>query len=43
MRVDEIEEAVDHLNIPASFAAQFYDLRAHIVFVRQRLHAAEKR
>ncbi len=42
-RVDEIEETVNHLKIPASFADQFYELRTHVAFVRQRLHAAEKR
>jgi len=42
-RLDEIGESVDHLKVPASFADQFYDLRTHIVFVRQRLVAAEKK
>jgi len=41
-RIDEIEETVDHLKVPASFADQFYELRTHIVFVRQRLNAAGK-
>jgi hypothetical protein len=36
-RLDEIEEAVNHLRVPASFADQFYGLRGHIAFVRQRL------
>jgi len=42
-RVDAIEDTVNHLKIPASFADQFYELRTHVAFVRQRLHAAEKR
>jgi TRAP-type uncharacterized transport system substrate-binding protein len=36
-RLDGIEEAVNHLKVPASFASQFYWLRGHIDFVRQRL------
>ncbi|MEJ1971615.1 MAG: TAXI family TRAP transporter solute-binding subunit [Lacunisphaera sp.] len=39
-RLDEIENAVDALRVPASFADQFYELRTHVAFVRQRLHAA---
>lgn len=38
-RLDEIEETVNHLKVPASFASQFYWLRSHIGFVRQRLTA----
>jgi len=40
MRLDEIEASVDQLKVPASFADQFYVLRGHIAFVRQRLRAA---
>jgi hypothetical protein len=40
-RLDEIEGVVDELRVPASFADQFYVLRGHIAFVRQRLKAAE--
>ena len=40
-RLDEIEVAVDALRVPASFADQFYELRTHVAFVRQRLSAAE--
>jgi TRAP-type uncharacterized transport system substrate-binding protein len=36
-RLDEIEETVNHLRVPASFADQFYGLRGHIAFVRERL------
>ncbi len=39
-RLDAIEEEVNALKVPASFAQQFYDLRTHIVFVRQRLKGA---
>jgi hypothetical protein len=34
-RLDEIEEAVNQMKVPASFADQFYGLRGHIGFVRQ--------
>jgi TRAP-type uncharacterized transport system substrate-binding protein len=36
-RLDEIERAVKHLKMPASFADQFYNLRAHIDYVRLKL------
>ncbi len=36
-RLGAIEAEVNQLKIPASFAGQFYDLRNHIAFVRQRL------
>jgi TRAP transporter TAXI family solute receptor len=36
-RLDEIEESVNRMKIPASFANQFYALREHIGFVRERL------
>lgn len=36
-RLAEIERAVDHMKVPASFANQFYALRLHIGFVRDRL------
>jgi TRAP-type uncharacterized transport system substrate-binding protein len=36
-RLDNIEEAVNRMKVPASFAGQFYDLRGHIKFVRTRL------
>ncbi len=39
-RLDEVESLVDKLKVPASFAGQFYELRVHIAFVRQRLEAA---
>jgi TRAP-type uncharacterized transport system substrate-binding protein len=42
-RLDEIEQAVDALRVPASFADQFYELRTHVAFVRQRLNAAQTR
>jgi TRAP transporter TAXI family solute receptor len=42
-RLDEVEQLVNHLKVPASFADQFYELRVHISFVRQRLDAAAAR
>jgi len=36
-QLDHIEEAVNKMKVPASFADQFYGLRGHIVFVRERL------
>jgi hypothetical protein len=36
-RLDGIEETVNRLRVPASFADQFYGLRGHIAFVRERL------
>ena len=40
-RLDEIEHAVNRMKVPASFADQFYGLREHIAFVRERLLSAE--
>jgi len=39
-QLDEIEESVNHLKVPASYASQFYELRGHLAFVRQRLKTA---
>lgn len=39
-RLDEIEEDVNHLKTPASFAERFYWLRAHLLSVRERVQAA---
>jgi TRAP transporter TAXI family solute receptor len=36
-RLDQIEESVNQMKVPASFAGQFYGLREHIGFVRERL------
>ena len=36
-KLDNIEEAVNRMKMPASFADQFYVLRGHIGFVRERL------
>lgn len=36
-RLDEIEREVNKMKVPASFADQFYVLRGHIGFVRERL------
>ncbi len=36
-RLDHIEESVNNMKVPASFADQFYVLRGHIGFVRDRL------
>lgn len=39
-RLGEIEQAVNRMKVPASFADQFYALRSHIVIVRDRLKTA---
>lgn len=39
-KLDGIEKDVNALRVPASFAQQFYDLRSHVAFVRQRLKSA---
>lgn len=36
-RLDHIEEGVNRMKVPASFGDQFYILRQHIAFVRNRL------
>ena len=36
-RLDQIEQAVNKMKVPSSFADQFYGLRGHINFVRDRL------
>ncbi|WP_374579894.1 TAXI family TRAP transporter solute-binding subunit [Pseudoduganella sp.] len=36
-RLDQIEERVNRLTVPLSFADEFYGLRNHIEFVRQRV------
>jgi len=36
-RLDRIEETVNGMRVPASFANDFYGLRGHISFVRGRL------
>lgn len=36
-RLNKIEEVVKHMKVPASFADQFYVLRQHIDYVRERL------
>lgn len=41
-RLDEVEEAVNKLKVPASFADAFYELRLHVAFVRQRLAVARQ-
>lgn len=37
MRLNEIEDVVRHMKVPASFANLFYSLRQHIDFVRERI------
>jgi len=39
-RLDAIEQGVNSLKVPLSFADQFYVLRGHISFVRDRLVTA---
>ena len=41
-RLNIIERDVNALRVPASFASQFYELRNHIAFVRQRLKSTVK-
>ncbi len=41
-RLDKIEIAVNSMKVPASFAEQFYSLRGHIAFVRDRILQAGK-
>jgi len=36
-RLDEIEKVVKRMKVPASFADQFYGLRGHIDYVREKL------
>lgn len=36
-RLDEIEKVVKRIKVPASFADQFYGLRGHLDFVREKL------
>lgn len=38
-QLDEIEQSVNRLKVPASFADRFYWLRSHLGFVRQRLQS----
>ncbi len=39
-RLDEIEKGVNTMKVPIAFADQFYVLREHIRFVRDRLTVA---
>jgi len=39
-RLDEIEKGVNNMKLPLAFADQFYVLREHIRFVRDRLTLA---
>jgi hypothetical protein len=41
VRIDDIEDAVNRIRVPSSFADQFYGLRGHISFVRSRLLAGD--
>jgi hypothetical protein len=36
-RLNEIEEKVNQISIPLSFAEELYGLRSHINFVRNRI------
>jgi TRAP-type uncharacterized transport system substrate-binding protein len=42
LRLDEIEQAVNQLRVPASFADQFYALRGHLAFVRRRIESTSR-
>lgn len=37
LRLDEIEESVNHISIPLAYAEELYRLRSHINFVRERV------
>jgi len=39
-RLDEIEQRVNHMSIPLSYADALYGLRSHINFVRQRVQGS---
>ncbi len=39
-RLDEIEQRVNHISIPLSYADALYGLRSHINFVRQRVQGS---
>ena len=41
-RLNEIEDAVNKMKVPASFADQFYGLRGHIDYVRERLKIGKR-
>jgi hypothetical protein len=41
-RLDEIEDAINAMKTPLSFADQLYVLREHVIFVRHRLEAAPR-
>jgi len=41
-RLDEIEQVVNHLKVPASFGDRFYGLQGHILLVRERLRAPSR-
>lgn len=40
-KLKNIEDAVNKMKVPASFADQFYVLRGHIIFVHERLMSAD--
>ena len=42
-RLNDIEDRVNRLSVPLSFADEFYGLRSHINFVRQRIAGAADR
>jgi hypothetical protein len=41
-RLDQIEQGVNRIRVPLSFADQAYVLRVHIGFVRERLDAQRR-
>lgn len=38
LRLEEIEDRVNHISIPLAYAEELYRLRSHINFVRERVH-----
>jgi hypothetical protein len=41
-RLDHIEQGVNHMKVPASFADQFYALRGYVAFVRSQLAGSQR-
>jgi hypothetical protein len=41
-RLDQIEQGVNHMKVPASFADQFYALRGYIAFVRNQVTSGSR-
>ena len=42
-QLEEVEQIVNHLKVPASFGDRFYGLQGHMLFVRERLKAPARK